>query len=279
MNNIIKKTVFSAVFILFGIIFLGSFQSAIMKKDGAEPGYTGSPGDSLKNCTACHGGTAVNADGWLTSDIPSEGYFSGQTYTITATNKEADATRFGFEVSPQDSLGNLLGIMKITDSLRTKFCVGSEKYMTYTQFGVEGQDSLSWSFEWIAPPVNTGEVVFYGGFNSNFNGHKGDDQTYLSTLKVKENPANSILSMSNIIPGFTIYPNPFANSITIEISNFQIPNSNFQFVLYDVLGQQVHLQTLNSKLQTSNFNLPIGIYFYQIISGKKAMARGKIIKQ
>lgn len=104
--------------------------------------------------------------------------------------------------------------MVLTDTVRTKF-VGDEKYITYTENGIEGKDSLSWTFDWTAPAAGTGEVVFYGGFNSNYNGDKGGDRTFLSTLKVKEK-TNSInlLASSNSI---SIFPNPVKDILNLKV--------------------------------------------------------------
>jgi hypothetical protein len=223
-----KSFVISLVFILL------LATSLMMKKDGAAPGYTGSPGDSLKNCTACHGGNAYNVDNWIVSNIPSSGYVPGATYTITATNREFGATRFGFEISPQDSSGNLMGSMVITDLVRTKF-VGNDKYITYTENGVEGTDSAVWSFNWVAPKSEK-DVVFYGGFNSNVDGHKGGDKTYLSTLTVKRNKA---LGVNNVIinEAARIYPNPSFEFITIEFETLESGRAIAQ--VYDMSGKVV----------------------------------------
>ncbi len=231
----------------FAVLFV-SQSLMIMKKDGAAPGYTGSPGDSFKNCTACHGGTAVPVNDWITSDIPTDGYVPGMTYTVTATNKEADATRFGFEVSPQDSIGTLMGDMLITDNVRTKL-VGGTKYITYTENGVEGVGSLSWSFKWIAPQ-STQDVTFYGGFNSNFNGHKDGDKTYLSTLKVKRNKSTGISEISKI-QAVKIYPNPTCDYILV---NFEVQTAcNIVVDIINVNGKQVSL-LMDNMVNIGAFN-------------------------
>lgn len=243
--NHMKKLLFvSSIFAIF--IFTQSMM--IMKKDGAAPGYTGSPGDSFKNCTACHGGIAVEVDDWITSDIPAEGYVPGMTYTITATNKEAGATRFGFEISPQDTLGNLMGSMIITDAVRTKF-VGGSKYITYTENGVVGVNSLSWSFKWVAPKSEE-DVTFYGGFNSNFDGHKGGDQTFLSKLTVKRNKALSI-NINKTLDRVKIYPNPTFDYVIVNFDVETAGKVNIDVV--DVSGKVV-LKLMEGASGIGNFN-------------------------
>jgi hypothetical protein len=239
-----KKIFFFVFFVLTGFIALQSFKPMrIMKKDGAAPGYTGSPGDTLKNCTSCHGGTAVKVDGWITSNIPADGYISGETYTITTTNTEAEGTRFGFEISPQNIAGDLLGTMIISDSVQTKL-TGNNKYITYTANGIEGIGLKTWKFKWIAPKPGTGEVVFYGGFNSNFNGHKEGDKTFLSILKVQE----SALKVNNISPrisSFKIYPNPSKDEVNIKFTLNK--ESDVTLDIVDFQGRIVS-QIVNRKL-------------------------------
>lgn len=209
-----KKIIFFGVIALAGMVVLGSASGQLGKRDGTEPGHTGSPGDSLKNCTVCHGGIAITIDGWITSNIPAEGYVPGRQYTITATNTEHGATRFGFQVSPQALNGNLLGTLVVTDTTETKL-VGDGKYITYRSGGVEGVNFRSWTFDWIAPAAGTGEVVFYGAFNSNENGHKAGDQTFLSTLTVKENTSTSVGTINDLVRNVVIYPNPAVHVVTV----------------------------------------------------------------
>ena len=202
--------------LLVAMVTLQSFKPLrTMKKDGAAPGYTGSPGDSLKNCTACHGGTATLVTKWIRTNIPADGWIAGRTYTITAVNKVVGATRFGFEVSPQDLSGNLLGTMIVTDTSISKF-VGGNKYITYTNNGIGGIDSMKWSFDWVAPAAGTGEVTFYGAFNSNFNHNKTNDQTFITKLSVKEDLSNGITPADDKLH-FAIYPNPAHEQLNIVL--------------------------------------------------------------
>jgi len=76
-----------------------------------------------------------------------------------------------------------------------------------------------------------------------------------------------------------IYPNPFSNSTTIEIKS-AIVNLKSEIFIYDALGQVVHQQILNSKLETLNLNLPSGIYFYKLNNEKKEIiGKGKLMIQ
>ncbi len=248
-----KKTTIPFLLLFFVLILLQSFKPnpSILKKDGAAPGYTGSPGDTLKNCTACHGGKAVQVNNWVTSNVPADGYEPGKIYTITAINKEAGATRFGFEISPQDSFGNILGKMILLDTVVTKF-VGDGKYITYTQFGIDGRDSLAWSFNWMAPKAGTGNVVFYAGFNSNLDGHKEGDKTFLSNLTLKEKifPA-SVDEFSNLVSLCKIYPNPCSNLVSVQVELKELSDVKISFL--NIEGREIST-FLNEKQLTGNLN-------------------------
>lgn len=259
-----------AVLYVFGLaglfILLQSFGEVLGKRDGTEPGHTGSPGDSLKNCTVCHGGVAVNVEGWITSNIPSTGFVPGQKYTIKATNTRIGHTRFGFQVSPQDLEGNLLGTIEVTDTVTTKL-VGNDKYITYRTGGVDGVDSLSWYFDWIAPDANTNEVVFYGAFNSNHDGHKGGDVTQLSTLRVFKEGFTGI-AKNNKINQVSVYPTLASDLLTIRFTG--LPSVATEISLFDMQGAKVTTLYNKSTLGASfeeTLSLPelkTGIYFLVI---------------
>lgn len=263
-----KKFIFTAMIVCSGMIMLQSFSTGLDKKDGTDPGYTGSPGDTLKNCTVCHGGSAMTVDpSWITSNIPAQGYTPGATYRIRATNTEFGATRFGFEVSPQAINGALLGTMVITDTARTKL-VGDGKYITYKAAGVDGVDSNSWEFDWVAPAAGTGEVVFYGAFNSNFEGHKEGDKTYLSTLTVQEVPTTGLSPVEQNISNLNVYPNPANDHVTMSFE-VKAMSGNMIAELTDLAGKQMRMSILEKQggIITKQFDtgtLPAGIYLLRI---------------
>lgn len=267
-----KKNILYTILGLIIVVMLQSFGSQTLgKKDGTEPGYTGSPGDSLKNCTACHGGEAVEVYDWISSDIPASGYIPGKTYTITATNTEAGATRFGFLVSPQNLRGDLLGELKITDTTTTKL-VGNNKYITYKAAGVEGIDSKSWSFKWVAPDVDT--VVFYGAFNSNFDGHKAGDRTFLTQLRVQKANGSGLNDL-NRSQTINLYPCPTSNYFTFDIP---AQNGLTQVRVIENTGKEVLNKTnpLANKIEVGH--LPNGLYQVFISNGQTNYT-AKLIKQ
>ena len=161
-KNIFKIIVLSSVAVITTVMISGTSWSYTA---GSPNACTGSPGDK-QTCAQpdCHSGTPVYKDGLVKSNIPAEGYTPGATYTITATAiGSTNAKRFGFQVSPQNQAGALMGTMTVTNTAETKL-TGKGKYITQKDMGVEGRAYKSWSFKWTAPPAGSGSVVFYACF-------------------------------------------------------------------------------------------------------------------
>ena len=164
---------------------------------GSPGGKTGSPGDGGSTCTECHSSSVQQQSGWITTDIPAEGYTPGETYTITATGTHSGVVRFGFELTAENDADTKIGTFTITDTQRTKMSP-SNTSVTHTFNGVTPSgDSNSWSMDWTAPEEATGTVTFYASFNAaNGNGNTSGDQIYTSSLTVNEYvPAPEITSV------------------------------------------------------------------------------------
>jgi hypothetical protein len=77
----------------------------------------------------------------------------------------------------------------------------------------------------------------------------------------------------------TIYPNPFLAFASIMINDPSLVKE-IEFKLYNILGEEVMKETLTKQLTTlDTSNLPLGIYFYQIISNKKTVQSGKLVSR
>ncbi len=156
------------------IISLLVSSTAFAYPSGAPAGYTGSPGDG-QNCVNCHGGSSAAVTGWITSNIPAQGYTAGANYTITVT--VSGSGKKGFEVSPQNVSGTQLGVLAAGSG---NHLVGGTKYVTQSSAG-STSSTVTWTFTWTAPVAGTGTVTFYGAFVV------GKPNTKLSTLVVSEN--------------------------------------------------------------------------------------------
>jgi hypothetical protein len=190
-----KKTLLGIAIAITAVSLLYAFSGDNADyPSGAPAGYTGSPGDG-QNCANCHGGSASNVTGWITSNIPAEGYTPGTTYTITAT--ASGSGNKGFEISPQNSSGTLLGTLIAGSGSQL---TGSGKYITHTS--ASSSNPKVWTFSWVAPASGTGTVTFYGAFCVS------KPVTKLSTLVVSENvsvplTATASANPSTIVSGST----------------------------------------------------------------------------
>ena len=198
-----------AVFIFDSLTNAGHSNSA-----GAPAGRTGSPGDGGNTCAAgaCHSGNAVTpATGWITSNIPAQGYIGGTTYTITATATYTGRVKFGFEVACQNGITNAMQGTIINTSTQSQM---NGNYITHTSTGTSGPGgSKTWTFNWKAPIAGTGNVTFYGAFNcTNSNNLSSGDLIYTSTLPVSE------FSISGVDAGVTGFTAPLANNCTNSIT-------------------------------------------------------------
>jgi len=145
---------------------------------GAPAGYTGSPGDG-HNCVACHGGSASNTTGMISTNIPSTGYKPDSTYQITVTVTGSGAK--GFEVSPQNASGAQLGTLIAGTN---NHLTGGTKYVT--QNAKINSTPATWVFSWKAPAAGTGDVTFYAAYTIS------KPVTKLENITVQENTSQPL---------------------------------------------------------------------------------------
>lgn len=179
-----------------------------MNTSGSSPGFAGDPASNNNTCRNCHSGpVAVQETGWITSTVPASGYVPGNTYTITASVTAPGHSKFGFEISPQNSSGTFLGSMSNTSS-ETKFAGGNTNYITHQSASTSGSGSRSWSFDWTAPTTSgQGDVTFYAAFNiTNSNGSTSGDTVKTSQLTINESSTTSTDEISD--RSITLAPNP-----------------------------------------------------------------------
>jgi hypothetical protein len=266
----IKKVTLAVFFISLFLITGNIFYKSNSNASGAPAGYTGSPGDGGSDCTACHSGTSVTGPtGMIDSDIQFSGYIPDSTYTISAYISESGVNKFGFEISPQDANGNLMGTMTVTNSTETKL-ISNNKYITHTSSGNTGtNNSKSWSFTWTAPSANSGDVTFYGAFNAaNDNGTTAGDKIYTYSLTASEAISTGIPENMNVSTDCNVYPNPIRSAFSISYKNEK--SGNVLVELLDLNGRVISklLETNRSEgLQNENLEINeinTGVYFIKI---------------
>jgi hypothetical protein len=172
--------------LVLGVLFIG-FNQLNSFPTGAPAGNSGSPADG-QTCTSCHGGTATTATNVLTTNVPTEGYTPGQSYTITVTIAGSSA-RKGFEVSPQ----NNNGVMQGTIASGSGSTIIGTKYITHTS--AKTSNPSTWTFTWTAPAKGTGTVNIYGAF---VNGQSNISKQMISVQEAIGVPVPPIVSATNI---------------------------------------------------------------------------------
>ncbi|MFC2101650.1 choice-of-anchor V domain-containing protein [Bacteroidota bacterium] len=231
---------------------------------GAPPGYTNSPFDG-KNCSHCMGGTAVPLGGMITTDIPATGYVKGTTYNILVT--ATGNGNKGFELSPQNSSGNLLGTL--IDGLESKL-VGDGKYITHKLASED--NSMAWLFQWQAPPVGVGPITFYASVVIGKENTK--TTTYIapqSTLGVEDQITTSVKAYPNpIVDKLTIsLPTTTAESVTIDLLSLNGNNSTNLFQGISPSGEQA---------MTFPIHQPAGVYLLRIQRGDELHVKKVVVQ-
>jgi hypothetical protein len=251
-----KKALVSFPFVFIFLLIIYGFGGEGKWPGGSPGGYTGSPGDG-RDCTQCHGGSASQVLGWITADIPAEGYIPGETYNIFI-NVSGTGDK-GFEVSPQDVQGNLLGSLQAGNN---NHLVNGDKAVT--QNSSTSANPAEWQFQWTAPASGTGEVTFYGAFTVN------KPVTKLCKLVVQENTGLVIREQNTL--DCSIYPNPASDKIHISYKTKFNCLTGIDLISLD--GKKYCLKTPglipegdHQILCALPANLPAGIYFLNIYSG------------
>ncbi len=272
-----KKVITTLSLLFFTLLFMSNTELS----GGAASPRTGSPGDG-STCTACHSGSqAIAMDSVISSNIPANGYTPETFYTITATINRSGHNCFGFELSPQDVSGNLLGKL-VNTSNETKLIL-SDKYITHTSAGTTGNDSKTWTFTWESPAAGTGAVTLYGAFlAANHDGTIAGDSTFLSALTIPENLSTGLKNIETKKMNLLLLTNPVTDRLQFDLQLSQAADVNMN--LYDLNGNRV--QGFFSGHQVSgnttySFHreptLNAGMYFLKVEQGTNAIVQKLVL--
>ena len=260
-----KKTLLSLVVVAFlSLMYQFTINDGkydvYANENGSVGGYSSSVGDG-QSCFYCHTGSTPNSGGGsalIMSSSLANGYIPGQTYTITVLISNTSSTKIGFEVSAEETTTNTkAGTIIITDVTRT-ILTNSNNAITHLLAGTPAiSGANSWQFDWVAPATGTGEVIFYGGFNSsNANSHPLGDMIYTTSYTVQEDVSSSI-SEVNKNKKFSVYPNPFNNVLKLDLDE-----AVNKVEIFSIDGKLVYSSVNETIINTINF--PNGVYYISV---------------
>ena len=165
-------------------VLLGIPLLAIAFSTGPPSGYTG--GFNEPNCTACHSTFPVNSGSGSVSVAVPQSYASGITYAITVTVSDPDQMRWGFELSARTEAGAQAGnLVAGADGFTQRLPnIDAVQYISHTSAGTRlgTSDGVTFEFQWTAPDISAGPVVFsVAGNAANGNLDHSGDRIYTSS--------------------------------------------------------------------------------------------------
>ncbi|MES2565449.1 MAG: choice-of-anchor V domain-containing protein [Bacteroidota bacterium] len=261
-----KILLLSSVFTFCTIAFLSTLNTTNASSSLPNVGNAGAPMDNAgQTCTSCHGGTATQTTGVISSDIPASGYISGTTYNFTVTM--SGAASYGYEITPQTPTSNV-GLGTLISA------PGSSVSTKYVRQSIEKTGaSATWTFKWTAP-ATAPTVTFYGAFNyaNNNNNSSGDviktsSVTYLANTTGIADAAKQTSVM--------IFPNPTTEQL--HISNNELLSEGKILDVNGNITKIVSEQELITK-SVSVSELATGVYFLHISSENGKNHFSKFIK-
>ncbi len=101
--------------------------------------------------------------------------------------------------------------------------------------------------------------------------------TFTSTVTMPIGCDSLGLGDTNTIDTYTVgvvYPNPFASSFEIKLSN---ANTSGEFYLYNTIGELVNHKVISENNTIINMDIAAGIYFYKLISNTGLIQTGKLV--
>ena len=268
---------------LFFCAFTFLIVNDILTNVGGSPtGRSGGAGEST--CTACHSGTVNSGSGTLsiTSNASNNVYIPGMTYTITVSLEQSGILRYGFLVlsgySASDNAS--LGTINLTNTTETQQKTpGQRRYVTHRQAGTAGPNgNKTWSFDWVAPSTDKGDIEFYvSGNAANNNGSTSGDQVYTSSLTLTSTPVTVLDAQS---ASLAVYPSMVENNLKVKVEN--LSSRDLQIRVLNAAGQEVKLLRKDmigssnlEEIDASSWGQ--GIYFIEV-TGDDFRAVEKVVR-
>lgn len=254
------KTLITLITLCLAWLVSFYFQPVVTARTSGSPGgYSGSISENRTCGTngGCHGGGVTQASGIITTNIPASGYVAGATYTVTVSFSEGSKTKYGYEISAE----NTNGVKQGTFTNDTKSKILGNKNATHVGSGTFfNGGTATWNLQWTAPLNNEGAITFSAVVNAaNGNGSSSGDAIFMEQKIVS---ASTVSIVESQIQNIQIFPNP-----TIDYINFSGLTNKAQIEIFDSVGKQVIRKNVTPNEQINLQQLPQGNYFVKIMNG------------
>jgi plastocyanin len=133
-------------------------------------------------------------------------------------------------------------------------------------FGSGAASSSAWTYSFV--------FTVAGNYQYQCDPHSGSGMTGTVTVE-----PSTVINESPIDNVTNVYPNPFTSYLTIALNRELInDNSSIEFVLYDLLGNQIYsIAKVNAELTIIETNqLSNGIYIFAFKSNGETLRTGKL---
>jgi hypothetical protein len=265
IKHIVSSFVLIVVFFITNDVYTFS--------NGGYPDHVGAPNPNeisrQKTCSTvgCHFGNTVNSAGGtieISTNIPASGWTPGKTYDITTRIQKAGHNTFGFQTmawgeTDSISTGSLVAGITSRAQIVNALDGSDNTYATHKSSTNSGNESNTWSFQWIAPIDGINDiVVFYNTFvAANSNGEPTGDYVYTKELKVyRDVTINGLFKKSASNNSLSVSPTLVNDVVTISATNtFQAVQGNVSIKVYDFKGVEYYSSNVDGSAFQNEIHL------------------------
>jgi hypothetical protein len=185
---------------------------------------------------------------------------------VTCVNNLSGSGKYGFECSPQNIAGALLGTL--TAGTNNKL-VGAGKYVTHT---LANTTTNSWTFSWTAPSASIGTVTFYAAFARGPAANVA--KTSLTVTKASGMSIESPAQKSQL----TISPNPSQGRFRLDNLPGKVDGISVYSTLGDIVFQATPHETTNGTFDLDLDKQKPGTYYVRIKTGTDEITKKVVIR-
>lgn len=274
MINMKKYT----IILIAGIAIVVTSAFDILSENG-KAGYTGSPNELL--CNDCHDtyGNSNSGTGtiYVTSNMNNWQYVPGQTYTVNVIVKQMGRPLFGLGFEALNASNANAGSIQVVNTaktqIKTKTINGvTRNNLVHQMWGGLSNDSAVFTFNWVAPATNIGNVTFYfSGVAANNNGDEFSDYVYNNSKLVTPASATALPEVTSTGKSLKGFINAEG---TIMLEYMATEPAQPRVDVYDLQGRLISSR-LHENQQSGTVKLAVerpiglkeGLYVIAVLAG------------